>query len=291
MTDEFSAMEQAALDAMTKNEPMEVADTTSEEATETAAPAATPEAPAPAAAQSDDKPKPPEGYVPHGAMHEARERAKAAEAERDALKAEMAAMKAPKAPEAAPDEMPDPILDPKGFATWIKGLSEAQAKRVEEYEAQQRQTAAQQERVSTATRLEAEFAGRTPDYGPAMAHLAAGRRAELALQGWDEAQVAEIMRHDANAIFDNATRMGRNPAEMLYELAKHRGWAAKPASGEGDKIVALAKAAEATASLATTAGEAQAGGLTMKQLSEMSEAELHDLEAKDPKAFKRAMGG
>lgn len=284
--EEFTAEETAALEAMKSVTAESVPD---EPEVQDEPPAAVVAAPEPAKAEADKKP--PEGYVPHGALHaEREERKKADKALADAMeriKALEAVRPAEKAPEVP--AMPDPILEPEKFAEWQGAQHKANADKWAEFEAGQKAEATMRERASRASAMEAEFAGKTPDYADATRFLVESRQRELAFQGFTPERAQEIMRADANALFDNAVAQGQNPAAMLYEIAKMRGFAPKaPNTGEADKLKALAAAQENNATLSTTGGEAQSGGLTYAQMAEMSEEEIAGLYASNGKLTKAA---
>lgn len=270
MNDEFTPEEQSALSAME-------ADTAPVETTEPVVAAEPkPEAPAtetPPTAESEPA-KPPEGFVPHGALHQERAKRQALEAEFNALKEKIAAIEAAKAQ--TPLEVPDPILEPEKFREFQLAQIKAQEDRWAKAEEQNRQVATQQQRIQTVQRLEQEFAAETPDYNDAVSHVIAHRTSELRMYGYADDQIKQIISQDANAIFDGAIQRGENPAKVLYNVAKLRGYGGQaPASQiDADKLRALQSAQANTGSLATAGGPSQQGGYTMQQLAKMSEAEL-----------------
>lgn len=233
-----------------------------------------------------DPAKPPPGFVPHGALHEERMKRQAAEAELQTMKDAAAAAK--------PIEVPDPILDPEGFKAFIAKQATDQIAKDKASEEQNRQQAIQFSRLQTAAQLEQTFAAQTPDYAPAVQYLQQHRITELRSYGYGDDQISEIVRNDANTIFDSATTQGKNPAQILYEMAKHRGYAkAAPVlvpvdTTAADQMKALEDARANAGTLSTVGGPTQSGGYTMAQLSTMSESEL----AKLPKdVVMKVMGG
>lgn len=282
--EDFTPEEQAAMEAMRED----TAPVTEEE--QAAAPAAQP-APAAEPAAEPEAPAAPEGTVPHGAFHQERERRKQAEAEREELRQRIAAMEqaaAPKKPE-TPD-MPDAIIDPEGFREWQMDRLKEQNERWQ----QQEQTVQQQRRLSQAAQLEQQFASATPDYTTAVQHLHQSRVAELTAYGYGPDQIPAILAQDANSIYDNAIAQGKNPAQVLYEAAKLRGYTGAPAAPVVDhaaQMEAKANAQRQTATLATAGGPSTAGEYTMETLSKMSEDQLTELKRKDPGVVRRIMGG
>jgi hypothetical protein len=290
MSEQLTADESAAMAAM-------AADTAPIEEAPVAdpGPVSQPEPQAEAPAVEPDKPPP--GMVPQGALHQERERRKAAEQQFQALQEKLAAIEAKLNPP-QPIEIPDPILDPKGFREFqIKQITE---RAQEKAESERRAMEAQQQQMVMARLNQdvAAFKATTPDYDNAFQHAVKARREELAFYGNSEEQIAAQMEVDVQAIVQQAYSQGRNPAELFYQYARMRGYsgpapmapaAPPPAVAQ---VQALAEAQKQTQSLAPAGGPANDGGVTIETLSKMSEAEL----AKMPKAqrddiMRKVMGG
>lgn len=237
-----------------------------------------------------DEQKPPEGFVPHQAMHA--ERVKRQELEQR-LKELEAKLSQPKEQEAAP-EFVDPLENPEGFRKYQEYQSKTLQERIEAQERMYRQQQAQQQVIADVQRSEAEFVAKTPDYNSAVDHLYSSRVTELQNMGYGQQEIAAQVQRDAQAIYQAAKAIGMNPAEMAYMRAQSLGYrpasqAATPAPQartEADKVQALARAQDATSGVGGS-GAPQEGALTIAQLAKMSEDEL----AKIPEAdFKRVMG-
>jgi hypothetical protein len=137
----------------------------------------------------------------------------------------------------------------------------------------------------------------TPDYPAAVEHVVNNRKLVLAAYGYEPDRITQIIAAEANTLFDTATAEGKNPAEVLYQVAKASGWQAKthdpapdpiPIQQATAQVVALKQAQANAGTLATASGPSQSGQYTVEQLSRMSEADL----AKLPKdVFRRVMGG
>lgn len=253
MPEEFSPEEKAAMEEMAQdNEPV------TEEEQAAAQPDPEPE-PAPAEPEpkpepAPESPTPPEGFVPHGALHQERERRKALEQRI----AELEAASKQTQPAAEPD-MPDPIMDPKGFAEWQRGQFDAQQKRWRDQEQAQIEQQQRQHRQQIAAQYEQQFMQQTPDYADAVKHLHQSRLTELRMYGMTDEQISATIAQDANSLLDAAMQQGRNPAEVLYQIAKQRGWntpaaAPAPAVDPAAQIAAQAKAQANATTLSTTGG-------------------------------------
>lgn len=290
MTEEFSAEESAAIEAMQSEEVTETDDTPSVALEEPeAVEASEPDADEAKPEFKTTREKPPEGFVPHQAMHQ--ERMMRQEAERKLAQFEaMIAQQQAEAQKAQEPQWTDPLIDPDGF----KKYDDFRTQRLERMVQQQQQAfqarQAQEARQADVTRAEMAFKQETPDYDDAVSHVAEARKAELRMYGLDEQQIARQIMQDANGIYDSAKRMNMNPAQLMYQIAQQRGYQARQVQDEQARVEALAEAQRQTQGLGS-GGSRQAGRLTMTQLSEMSEAELGALMAKDPDAIARAMGG
>ena len=234
--------------------------------------------------RTDDKP--PEGYVPHQAMHAERTRRQELERRLEALEA----AQAPKEEEPAP-EWADPVIDPEAHRKWQEHQNAQMQARLDAIEANTKEQGEVRQRFETAERLEREFMAENPDYGAAVQHLHASRVAELRGQGMADAEISAQISKDANALFDAAQMIGMNPAQLLYQRAHQAGYTKEeqPAqTDDGDKIVALAEAQKNTQGLSSAGGGEQKGKLTASQLAEMSEEEMAKL---SPEQIRAAMGG
>jgi len=292
--EQFSDEEKAALAAMETDEPADelVEEPGNEPAPEADDPAKA-EEPAPEP-DSDEKPefkssrtdKPPEGFVPHQAMHAERMR-------RQELERKIAELEEKIAPPEPKDEAPkyvDPLEDPEGFRKYDEHRRKEESERWEKFQAQQEAQSKARQRFSEASRLEAEFAAQTPDYQEAARFLHDTRLNELASQGYGQQEIKAQIARDANALFDAAQAAGMNPAQLLYYRAQQAGYAKEQNQQPPDeraKLEAEAKAQRQTQGLGQSAG-AQSGKLTADQLAQMSEKEL----AKVPEEeIQRLFGG
>ena len=244
-----------------------------------------------------------QGTVPHAALHEERTRRQETERqlaeERKARQTleertnlilqRFAAPQQPAAPatQAAP-EIPSFEADPAGHILGqVRQQCAILGELVQAVTGQSRQNeaaAGMQQLTTRAAAMEREFATANPDYDKASSHLFEMRRQELVAAGWtDPAEIQTMMANEARGLAARALQQGRNPAAVVYELAKLRGYAAAPdpaANGGGNG------AADPTAQLRTiergqqqsrSVGNLRGAGpapLTAQGLAEMSEADF-----------------
>ncbi len=249
--------------------------------------------------------KPPKGFVPHGAFHEAREGQKAERelrlaAEKRAQTLEertnlilqrmgQPAQPAPVAPQQpVVPEIPPADTDPLGHVLARLKIAEERAGQVENYTAEQRQQREQvsqvQQLTTNAVALEQDFAATNPDYHEAAAYLQNSRRQEYTAMGYNPMQVNQAIQQEALQIAAMAMQRGQNPAEVIYTLSKTRGFAkaapaaqatpaatqAQPANGAVEQIQRVTNGQNQNQSLGNTRGSAPAP-LTADRLLKMSD--------------------
>lgn len=247
----------------------------------------------PATAGGDAKPK----MVPHAALHEEREARKAAEKraavleERtglilEALRTGTLGGGRPAADEAGARALPDFGKDPAAHVLGRLERTDQVVGTLAQLLAGQQQASQQKSDAevawSRARMLEDQFRAQTPDHDSAMDHLRRTRHEILGAMGVGDAvqrerQIAQEMQHIAQV----AARENRNPAEMLYAMARAVGYRKVGGAGSGGPPNGDAAARFASAA----AGQRQAGALgtvrgtgptplTAARLIEMSDAEF-----------------
>ena len=115
-------------------------------------------------------------------------------------------------------------------------LTEWRLKAYEHQERERRQAEAQQQAQTqavndlTAEMGEAEQVARTelPDYDHAMDYQVKSRAGELKALGHPEDQIPELIRSEYLHLIHEARQMGQNPAFLVYQQAKSRGYAGPP---------------------------------------------------------------
>lgn len=98
------------------------------------------------------------------------------------------------------------------------------ARRNQEMEAQKHQS----QLINTVVYHEQEFSKTTPDYLDAVNYMRELRKNELSVFGvTDPVQVNEELRKNAIALSSFAVNQGKNPAELMYTIAKQYGYKTK----------------------------------------------------------------
>lgn len=212
----------------------------------------------------------------------------------------------PGAPQAQPaaDEMPDPEVDffahQKWLANKVKAFEEKEQAAIRQRQERQQVEQVQARVLNDWKSIAIETAKEDPEFAQAYEYATRQRVAELVASGFDNARAVAQARNDELLFAFNHLREGRNPARVMKEIAKARGWAPKAAEAaaeptiEPKRLDSIAKGQEANKSLATagTGGTAR-GTLNASSLLEMDDSEFAALlkTKKGTNAFKAAAGG
>lgn len=160
----------------------------------------------------------------------------------------------------------------------------------------------------------AQFEAKNPDYRAAYNHLLQSRASELISIGYDnpkalqdagaspqEVQAAFKALHDAvvadeYGIADLAMKKGKSPAEIIYGLAKQRGYAKAAAAGDGksdaEKLLEnIERGQNANKSLNGTGASSGDAEMTGERLIAMPQDEFEAWCTKNPAKARRLMGG
>lgn len=161
----------------------------------------------------------PQGFVPHAALHESRQREAQARQQLATMSARMNAllMSQQQQPGAEQVQMPDIAQDPAGFLIALE-------KRLTQFEQGQQQFNEERRIDSALNEDEALFTASVPDYQDASDYYVASRAREL-LQFHPPQQAQEIMLREARMIAQQAWQRGQSAAQTVYGLAQARGYA------------------------------------------------------------------
>ncbi|MHC2462119.1 hypothetical protein [Bradyrhizobium embrapense] len=134
------------------------------------------------------------------------------------------------------------------------------------------------------------------DYRTAYDFLLQSRASELQAIGYDTPEALhQALIADETAIAQMAFERGKSPAEMIYALAKQRGYKAAapdPSKGKGaEKLDAIERGQAANKSLSSTGGNAGDAEMTAEALIAMPTAEFEAWCDKNPAKARRLFGG
>lgn len=291
---------------------------------------AEPEAPAPDAptpelapdtAEHEDKIDPATGkerVVNYGALHAERQKRKAAEGEATKAREEAARImgrfetiqqlvqrgQQPQPQQPAAEEIPDINLDPVGHFQAQLAIANKRIETFDKWQQTQEANATAMNNVAQLQRIaqshEADFKKTAPDYDEAFQYVRKMRDQELEYMGYADPGVRQqIIQNDALQIAAQALQGNRNAAEVVYNIAKARGWAGKapapttqpvaPAqSPDAKKLATVAKGQAASQSLGQVSGSAPAE-MSVESLLKMSDSEFEEATKGDN--WRKMMGG
>lgn len=253
---------------------------------------------------TDAQPEEPqrERMVPHGALHEERERRKALEAEARQLREEKARfeerarmlleLRQPQTQPAEEQAPPSIDTDARGYVEWL-GKQTQEVQRALAAQRQQAEQATQTQRLmGWAQQQEAAYIQQTPDYNQAATFLRENRAAELRELGVPEAEIMQVIQQDLMRIAFHANQQGTNPAARIYAVAKARGYKAAPAEPAATEVAETVTRGQQLASVPSGGRDAGAGGqMTPERLLRMSDAEFNAWYSKASDAQKRQVMG
>jgi hypothetical protein len=275
--------------------------------------------------------------VPINAVHRVRDKHKATRAELEKLRIDMArgeerlailneafsGQNKPQTQQQAPKEEtePNPFEEPtvdhmKDFVgafdqmsrrnAWLLKQREKDAERTANIEQQTSQRDAMSSLRQTYTSDVQAFRQANPDFMDAYQHLVKGRLAELDLQGVrDPLKRKAIIEAEETQIVAQALQNNQSPAQLIYGIAKARGYMGKPATpapaatptstpapnAATEKIKALQTGQAAAQTLSNVGGQA-APSLTYEALARMNQSDFDAaVDQMTEKQLERFLGG
>ena len=221
----------------------------------------------------------PKDVVPLATFLETKSELKATRHQVEELSRQIEALK-PKEPAVSIDEDPVGYLEKQGKLTQEK--IEALAKQMQDSNAETR--------VDQLRRhidgLEKEFANKNPDYLAALEHLKASRFAQHTLIGVPEEEARKAIADELTWAVQNALKSNKNPAEVVYNLAKSMGYSKKESNGT-QTLKELARAQQNNRTLAELPGETGKDELDVDSANAMNDDEFDKRFVGDDKAFER----
>lgn len=236
-----------------------------------------------------------EKTVPHQALHEERERRKQAQREfeqykrdneskmavlNDRLQQIYSAQKPQQQGYIDPRQAGEHVVDALAHNQQLTAQQLATMQAVMANEAASRQQAYQQSQLVGWARQQAtEYQSEAPDFADAYNHMLKIRTSELQAMGLPAHEIEQRVAQDELWVYQQARQQGKNPAEIIYQMAKGAGYQ-KKASAE-EKVAQLNKGQNAAKGLGN--GGSDPNHPTPEQIAAMSEDEFAE--------FKKKIGG
>ena len=229
-------------------------------------------------------------FVPLGALQEERTKRQAEQEQNRILQARMdqflqlqlqqqaqQQQQQPQQPQVP--EIPAFVDDPEGH---VKGLVEQfnrviqeQAQQIQQLSGHSQANHAQQQLAIEVNAAETAFRATEPNYDAALNHFNTVKVAEYMAFGMNELQARQQLARDYQGVAMGAKQLNRNPAEMLFGLAKALGFAPQQQQGQ-QPAPQLPKQAPTSLSNLPASGRApdEQGALSAKQVAAMSNEEF-----------------
>jgi hypothetical protein len=194
-------------------------------------------------------------------------------------------MPAPQAP-----QTPDPQTRPLDYINHVLGNMQSTTAELQRWRAQQeaaaRQQAAVQQTLDWADEQGRDYAQTQPEYPEAYSFAEEARDKELKALGYGPVQRAAIVKSNRLEIINNAMQQGRNPAELVWDFARARGFLPKGGrkSGNAESQAKIAAGLQAAGGKLNQGGATGEGELQAKDLANISDPEEFE------KAWKKIFG-
>lgn len=191
-------------------------------------------------------------------------------------------------PQGQQPQVPDPKTHPLDYINHVLGSVQNSTAELQQWRQQQEQASQQratvQQYADWARGQEAEFSRAQPEYRDAYRFAAESRDKELQALGYhDPATRANIVRMNTAEIIHNAATQGRNPAELVWEYARARGFTPKGARN-GEAQAKIAAGLQAAGGKLNRGGETGEGEVSAKDLAGITDPDEFE------KAWKRVFG-
>lgn len=205
-----------------------------------------------------------------------------AEARANALEARLAALEGKRISSDPFDlsGLPDVDTDPLGNLEALRRVAEQLAsQRREEDNRTKQQTAQERQFNQINTRMqeyESDFKEQNPDYDDAAKHFREKRMEELAEQGYEGDELTSALRTELVGLVARTLHAGKDPAEVVYKLARNRGFGGELRKEVVDtaskKLQTIERGQKAGRSLTTMGGKTGDGGLSVDAVTKLDGA-------------------
>lgn len=191
--------------------------------------------------------------------------------------------------------IPDATQDPIGAIEAQNAVIKAYIERQQAEQRQgQQQTAQQKQFQQINTRMqefEADFKDLNPDYDDAAKHFREARIMELSEQGYEGEELTDALRTELIGLVARTLQSGKDPAEVVYKLAKNRGFGTEARKEVVDtpskKLQTIERGQKASRSLSTMSGKTGDGELSIESINKLDGAAFDAAYAKMREQSKR----
>lgn len=189
---------------------------------------------------------------------------------------------------------PDPSVDPLGAITAKLNHLHTELATIKQSTLQTIHQQAFNAFLDNVKALRTEFTSKTPDFQDAYAYIRSVRTDDFRSLGIPEPDIPQYLTQEEIQLAQTAIQSGRNPAQLLYDLAKRHGYTPKSApSISPTPLPAIDKLAQLKAGTSTTHEPSRATPtetLTLETLKDASSSDLDNLVTNDD-AWHKLVGG
>lgn len=211
--------------------------------------------------------------------HAERRKRQEAEARAMALEERLARLEKPAQDDPFSIDIPDETQDPIGALEAQKRIIQAFLKGEQDKQRQgQAQTAQERQFQQINTRMqefETDFRDMNPDYDQAAEHFRKTRTAELEEQGYEGTDLQKALTNELVGLVARSMQSGKDPAEVVYKLAKNRGFAGSGATNvdkQPSKLQTIERGQKASRSLSGMSGKTGDGELSPEAIMKLDGA-------------------
>ena len=182
------------------------------------------------------------------------------------------------------DQEPDADLYPEDHARWEVRQLKKELEEVKKFKQSQEQVTTYQREVAGVQALEAQFKAKATDYDDAVQFLVEKekRMNRLLNPQANDAQLEAQIQAEKVALFKQILSVGKNPAEMVYDIAKQDGWQPKGnAQASKPKLDVITENQRKAANIIGGSPADNSGSVTSEQIFSMSMDKL----TKQPDSF------
>lgn len=221
------------------------------------------------------------------ALAESRFQARQTQRELKEMREALAALRQP-----ANDRNEEPVIDPdrdpisaiKYLTAKVNAYEHQAAEQQRAQQEQEQQYQAIQQLQSYMAESEQVATAEFPDYPDAMKHLVGSRAAELKALGYPEGQLNDLITNEYYGLIGQAMQNGQNPAYLVYQQAKARGFTGPAPDPNGaasgaaqQQLDAIRKGQETPKTTRGGGGSNNSGSITEEMLMNAKGAEFDKL--------------
>ena len=137
------------------------------------------------------------------------------------------------------EEIPDKETDPLGYNNYMMNNLYKQFENLQNNVQVQQKNTAYNKFVEVYKNQAAQYAQEQPDFGEAYQYALKSFANEYEAAGMNQEEIAKQLKEDEEGLVQRAFQTGKNPGEIIYNIAKVRGYAPKTQESQKQKTSKL----------------------------------------------------